>query len=598
MGTRAYVQHIAEIVDPDRKIFGDRILSRDESGSLVAKNLQRLFPVDTKMVVIIDDRGDVWKWNDNLVKVTPYDFFIGIGDINSSFLPSKQGMKATPKPMASKHHTEGATVKEPETRPNGEVLDTSGAVENRIELSADGQISALEQLVSMGGGDDPVVLEAQTIKQDELIAAQLSDRPLLQKQKRLEEEEAASEALAKTGGDIAMETEKPRHNLLQDLDNELFYLERSLRIVHAEFFDTYAKKLAATHGGRIAELRGGSSGNRRPAASVNLDLEMIPDVKSIMPSIKMRVLDGVVIVFSGVVPLGIDVQSSDVALWAKSFGAKVSDKVTKRTTHLIAARNRTQKVRQAAMWGQNKIKIVGTQWLMDSIVRWEKLDEEPYKMKTDEGEAGKHVPGEEDEILSDSESAASALDTDNESEGGSKSKSNLRLTIKVNAASEVADEEDLEDVMPGEMMEDAQSPMGGSKVDWDHMKEELDEWIGDSGDDDSEDGESLVSGEGEQNSEPVRKAKRSYEEMGGYGDKDESPDRKKLALQKGISQSQESADNLGLPTPDVTVEEGEDGAEETGGDADSDDGWGDLEGDLAQEMQRAVDENDRERGED
>ena len=34
MGTRAYAQNIANLIDPERKIFGDRILSRDESGSL------------------------------------------------------------------------------------------------------------------------------------------------------------------------------------------------------------------------------------------------------------------------------------------------------------------------------------------------------------------------------------------------------------------------------------------------------------------------------------------------------------------------------------------------------------------------------------
>jgi len=38
MGTRAYAQHIAQIVDPDRKIFADRILSRDESGSMTVKS--------------------------------------------------------------------------------------------------------------------------------------------------------------------------------------------------------------------------------------------------------------------------------------------------------------------------------------------------------------------------------------------------------------------------------------------------------------------------------------------------------------------------------------------------------------------------------
>jgi RNA polymerase II subunit A-like phosphatase len=60
MGTRSYAESVAKIVDPDRKYFGDRILSRDESGSMHNKNLHRIFPVDTKMVVIIDDRADVW----------------------------------------------------------------------------------------------------------------------------------------------------------------------------------------------------------------------------------------------------------------------------------------------------------------------------------------------------------------------------------------------------------------------------------------------------------------------------------------------------------------------------------------------------------
>lgn len=89
MATRNYALAIAKIIDPDGKYFGDRILSRDESGSLTHKNLKRLFPVDQSMVVIIDDRGDVWQWENNLIKVVPYDFFVGIGDINSSFCQRK-----------------------------------------------------------------------------------------------------------------------------------------------------------------------------------------------------------------------------------------------------------------------------------------------------------------------------------------------------------------------------------------------------------------------------------------------------------------------------------------------------------------------------
>lgn len=101
MGTRTYADAICKVIDPDGKIFGGRILSRDESGSklvvtieltsgMSSKSLVRLFPYDQSMVAIIDDRSDVWGDCPNLVKVVPYDFFIGIGDINGAFLPPTQ----------------------------------------------------------------------------------------------------------------------------------------------------------------------------------------------------------------------------------------------------------------------------------------------------------------------------------------------------------------------------------------------------------------------------------------------------------------------------------------------------------------------------
>ena len=71
---------------------------------------------------------------------------------------------------------------------------------------------------------------------------------------------------------------------------------------------------------------------------------------------KRRVLEGVTIVFSSVVPLKHDIQDADIALWAKSFGAQVSDKITKETTHLVAARVGTAKVKTAVKKG---IKVIG-----------------------------------------------------------------------------------------------------------------------------------------------------------------------------------------------------------------------------------------------
>lgn len=128
MGTRAYAEEVCAAIDSNGKIFGGRILSRDESGSesvvsrlpnlrscfsgLTQKSLQRLFPCDTSMVVIIDDRADVWEWSPNLIKVIPCeflqipsggiklmcekdDFFVGIGDINSAFLPKVEPLAPT-----------------------------------------------------------------------------------------------------------------------------------------------------------------------------------------------------------------------------------------------------------------------------------------------------------------------------------------------------------------------------------------------------------------------------------------------------------------------------------------------------------------------
>ncbi|KAJ1677072.1 CTD phosphatase Fcp1, partial [Spiromyces aspiralis] len=88
MGTRHYAEAVARVIDPDGRFFRERILSRDESGSLTQKSIRRLFPCDQSMVVMLDDRADVWQWSPNLIKILPYAFFTGVGDINSGHLPA------------------------------------------------------------------------------------------------------------------------------------------------------------------------------------------------------------------------------------------------------------------------------------------------------------------------------------------------------------------------------------------------------------------------------------------------------------------------------------------------------------------------------
>lgn len=596
MGTRGYAQKIAQIIDPERKFFGNRILSRDESGSLVAKSLQRLFPVDTKMVLIIDDRGDVWKWNENLIKVTPYDFFVGIGDINSSFLPKKPGLPPAVKASVAlqpeaKQLPDQVTAQEckaEDTKPD----ESSKPSGQQKEDSASMDTSALEQLVSMGSGDDPVTLEEQTHRQDETLAAQLEERPLLKKQLQLEQDENEDHKSQTPNGDVSegSNSEKPRHHILEDHDQQLKYLEEFLVLVHTKYFEQYSSQLAAQQEGRVAELRG--SKRKQPIVDT-ADLATVPDVKALMPLIKKTVLDGVVIVLSGVVPLGWDIQNSDLAMWAKSFGAKIEEEVTRKTTHLIAARNRTAKVRRALKRGKGKVMIVGPQWLVDSLAQWTKLDETNYLLDVEETETsqGTDRAQEEDEFLSESEDIGS----ENEDVDELRARSKPALSIKV-------DDANLDDLVPGEL-EDQESPLGGTHKDWDDMNDELADFLGsEAGDaEESDGGGSVKSVDSAKSSKSVTvgRSKRLRE----FDDSEEEGMRKRAAPNRLTNLSQTSL--AGKPRPanghradedDVENEAEAERSIQAEGEEVSDDeeGFAELEQSLAAEMEKDAAEEEGE----
>jgi RNA polymerase II subunit A-like phosphatase len=184
------------------------------------------------MVVAIDDRADVWHWSPNLIKVRPYNFFLGIGDINE---PMKE--------------------------------DDSLATSNNGDLSKDK--NALKQSTA------PIV--SMTLLQPEKI-------------------EPSSRSNIKT---------KPRP-VLSDDDGDLIYLSKALSTLHEEYFKIY------------------TTGTSKA------------DVTNILPSLKLNVLGGVHLVFSGVIPLGTDPTLQDIWILATQFGAKCYMEITSSTTHLIA----------------------------------------------------------------------------------------------------------------------------------------------------------------------------------------------------------------------------------------------------------------------
>lgn len=192
MATRNYALSIAKIIDPDGIYFGDRILLRDELGSLTHKNLKRLFPVDQSMVAIIDDRGDVWQWEANLVKVVPYDFFVGIGDINLSFLPKKLGQLTGPTRKRNK----------------------------KVLAQLEEESEATSEPTPAKGEDYESDLEAFVAN----IAKQQLERPLAKLQENLE----------KLHDQPSSDVEDDE--LLFDDDNELVLLEKVLLNIHSNYY--------------------------------------------------------------------------------------------------------------------------------------------------------------------------------------------------------------------------------------------------------------------------------------------------------------------------------------------------------------------------
>lgn len=360
MATRNYALAIAKIIDPDGKYFGDRILSRDESGSLTHKNLKRLFPVDQSMVVIIDDRGDVWQWENNLIKVVPYDFFVGIGDINSSFLPKKNGQLTGPikkRKSVAKLEAAAELSKEEEELAKLRKGETNGVQEHVQENPP----NTVDRIIELGGGEGNTdLLLEQSITRNQSIEQQQHDRPLAKLQHDLEQLQEKSDGEKSSHSEDGEDEEE--ENLLYDDDNELTSLMKVLDNVHEEYYNLYDDTKAKLH-------------------------SIKPDLTKIIPRMKSQCLQGVTILFSGIIPLGVNIDSADIVIWCKQFGVKVVNEVYPEVTHVVCRdvspeAGSTFKARVAHKLYPDSIKIVNPDWLFSCLSLWTKVDEEDYLIST------------------------------------------------------------------------------------------------------------------------------------------------------------------------------------------------------------------------
>ncbi|XP_012731230.2 RNA polymerase II subunit A C-terminal domain phosphatase isoform X1 [Fundulus heteroclitus] len=486
-GSRLYAHTIAGFLDPEKKLFSHRILSRDECIDPFSKtgNLRNLFPCGDSMVCIIDDREDVWKFAPNLITVKKYIYFQGIGDINAppgsrdaqvarkaggaSSRPTESGEQAEatgadeqnnglrkrskepgasgkeelslPRPSqdgGASERTHGAGVGEEEEAGRGqgsgagqtapesgqnskdtqveEKMDVGEDDGNRTEetqgganssapshesnnldfdLSSDSD-SGTDKPSSPGGGSQSRPHTTKEPKQDgDVHEPSDGDRTKGGDRKGSCEAENCSDAAEPSGvvlpdpelGNGCLERREPEtesqnseqsgvtvgEELLDqsmedeeeeeadnDHDDHLIYLEEVLERIHGEYFSRYE-------------------------AFLKKETAEMPDIRRIVPELKSRTLEGTTVVFSGLYPTNYPMERTREYYHARALGAKIgkslilSSQDPSRTTHLVAARAGTEKVRQAQ--GCKHLHVVNPDWLWSCLERWERVDEQLYPLK-------------------------------------------------------------------------------------------------------------------------------------------------------------------------------------------------------------------------
>ncbi|XP_052743597.1 RNA polymerase II subunit A C-terminal domain phosphatase isoform X3 [Bicyclus anynana] len=321
-GARQYAHAIAELLDPQKKYFSHRILSRDECFDARTKsaNLKALFPCGDNMVCIIDDREDVWRHASNLIHVRPYSFFQSTGDINAPPpLPEEKPKLASGK--------------------NGSQLPISKQMPN-LDAEPEKDSKDIKDKEQIDEKDKPVEGENGRI---------VSEKPEVIDDKSESEMDKSVEPpcvwVNTSDGQIEME----------DADDYLIYLEDILKRIHKQFYDIY------------------DSMGQHP----------IPDLKFIIPDVKSKVLGGSSLVFSGLVPTHQRLETSRAYQVAKSLGAEVTQDFTEKTTHLVAVRSGTAKVNASRKMGdgKGKVHVVTPDWLWSCAERWERVDERLYPLQ-------------------------------------------------------------------------------------------------------------------------------------------------------------------------------------------------------------------------
>uniref|UniRef100_A0A672N991 RNA polymerase II subunit A C-terminal domain phosphatase n=1 Tax=Sinocyclocheilus grahami TaxID=75366 RepID=A0A672N991_SINGR len=417
-GSRLYAHTIAGFLDPEKKLFSHRIMSRDEcidpfsktgnlswvfegSGNLVPKHCFCYHAVGNQAgrpAENLESSGQEEQRNG--LRKSSKDRKTGHEESSPSATPT-QGAPANERthpagerPNDSTDLTDKCNVKAEGEGSSGET-DTPNAAADAaandldFDLSSDSESEGKTELSDSDG--EGRLVDAGKAKQSQSKTEECKSKEDGEEgdkqrtegddvpetdpeglcdlgngcsdKKEVETESQNSEQSGVTMGeeslDHSMDDEEEED---MDQDDHLIYLEEVLVRIHSEYYSRYE-------------------------AFLSKESPESPDIRKIIPELKGRALAGTTIIFSGLYPTNYSMERTREWYHTKALGAKLGKtlvlnaKDPNLTTHLIAARAGTEKVRQAQ--GCKHLHVVNPDWLWACLERWERVEERLFPLNED-----------------------------------------------------------------------------------------------------------------------------------------------------------------------------------------------------------------------
>jgi len=322
MSVREYAEKVVNIVDdPIKPIIMGRIVSRDDVvEEKQYKSIERLCPCDESLVLIVDDRVDVWASKRNVIKIHKYQFWpdnVCVLNITCSLVPAKETFMVFREFLKSKLRA----------------FNPTSIVVNKLTV---------------------------TVKTKKPPGRREVERLKL----RIQEMSRDNDMAFLKGAVVSLQVDVSELRR-RDGDAVLPMITRVLEKIHKQFYKRYD------------DLVKKSSSEAVEDASSFIQDHPSLDVRIILDKIQKDVFQGLRFVFSGVYPQNTAFpEKTEIWRTAVKFGATcvktISHGNPERVTHCIAKRPGTHKVKTA--WRAAGCKVVHENWFWNSVTHYMPAD--------------------------------------------------------------------------------------------------------------------------------------------------------------------------------------------------------------------------------